>query len=575
MAEPPNGIVTEQQPATATLGDSGEPAGPGPEPSGADDGRGRWRRAWERLDRNGLRVFWVATAVALGLQLVLFLAVSTFRYHRFDLYTDFGTYAEAFSVIAHGNLRPFDTFQTYPFWQNHFELAMWPIGLLGSVWPHPIVLLWMQDIAVVATELVALLWIGQICAERVGALRQRVALIALVATVANAWWWEATIFDVHFEALGMPFALLSAYALWRGHHRTAWAAAIVGVLFGDVVALSIVFVGLAGLLSGHVRSRGRGAWHAAGLAAFGLAWLILVTAVHGNQGSNVPIFYGWIVHEPSNASSWAVYGALAAHPAADLHVLRTHTGAMWRVVATGGALGLLTPWGLLQAVAVLVPVALNVNGSFWLLPVGAFQTVTAVPFILVGTVMVLVWVGTGRPAWWALRKGGHASAALAPWRGPAAWALGAGALVLALSQSLPLWGQLVSGWDTPSILSSVSGSAAAQLRAVQSELPADAELVVSGGVVGRFTDRQAVYPIEPAPQNPIPVTSRTVVFVLTNQGEEGVSAAGERADTAFVATQLGATVLLHKDGVTAYVWHPPKGTPPLVLPTTNAVGAHP
>ena len=136
-------------------------------------------------------------------------------------------------------------------------------------------------------------------------------------------------------------------------------------------------------------------------------------------------------------------------------------------------------------------------------------------------------------------------------------------------------GQLVSGWDTPSILSSVSGSAAAQLRAVQSELPADAELVVSGGVVGRFTDRQAVYPIEPAPQNPIPVTSRTVVFVLTNQGEEGVSAAGERADAAFVATQLGATVLLHKDGVTAYVWHPPKGTPPLVLPTTNAVGAHP
>ena len=289
----------------------------------------------------------------------------------------------------------------------------------------------------------------------------------------------------------------------------------------------------------------------------------------------MPIYYGWIVHSPSNASSWSVYGALAAHPAAGLHVLRTHIGAMWRVAATGGALGLLTPWGLLQAVAVLVPVALNVNGSFWLLPVGAFQTVTAVPFILVGSVMVLVWVGTGRPEWWPLRRIGDGGATLAPWRGPAAWALGAGVLVLALSQSLPLWGQLVSGWDTPSILSSVSGSAAAQLRAVQSELPAGAELVVSGGVVGRFADRQAVYPIEPAPQNPIPVTSRTVVFVLTDQGEEGVTAAGERADAAFVATQLGATVLLRKGGVTAYVWHPPKGTAPLVLPTTDPAGAHP
>ena len=551
------------------------PDRPGP-PATADTGdRGRWRTAWERLDRNGLRVFWVATAVVLGLQVLLFLAVSTYRYHRFDLYTDFGTYAQAFSVIAHGNLRPYDTFQSYPFWQNHFELAMWPIGLLGSAWPHPIVLLWMQDVAVVATELVALLWVGRVCVERVGGLRRWVALLALVATAANAWWWEATIFDVHFETFGMPFALLSAYALWRGHHRTAWAAAIAGVLFGDVVALSIVFVGLAGLLSGHVRARGRGVWHAAGLAAFGLAWLILVTALHGNQGSNVPIYYGWIVHEPSNASSWSVYASLAAHPAADLHVLRTHTGAMWRVAATGGALGLLTPWGLLQAVAVLVPVALNVNGSFWLLPVGAFQTVTAVPFILVGSVMVLVWVGTGRPEWWPLRRIDRTGATRAHWRGPAAWALGAGALVLALSQSLPLWGQLVSGWDTPSILSSVSGEAAAQLRAVQSELPAGAELVVSGGVVGRFTDRQAVYPIEPAPQNAIPVTSRTVVFVLTNQGEEGVSAAGERSDAAFVATQLGATVLLHKGGVTAYVWHPPKGTAPLVLPTTDPAHAHP
>ncbi len=543
---------------------------PGPSPAGeAPRDAGRWGRSWERLDRSGLRAFWVATAVLLGLELVLFVAVSTFRYHRFDLYTDFGTYAQAFSVIAHGNLDPFDTFQTYPFWQNHFELAMWPIGLLGSVWPHPIVLLWLQDVAVVATELVALLWIGRICAERVGARRQQVALVALVATVANAWWWEATIFDVHFEAFGMPFALLSAYALWRGHYRTAWAAALVGLLFGDVVALSILFVGVAGLLSARVRSAGRGVWHAAGLAALGVAWLVLVTALHGNRGSAVPIYYGWIVHEPPNASSWAVFGALATHPSADLHVLRTQAGAMWRVVATGGALGLLTPWGLLQAIAVLVPVALNVNGPFWLLPAGAFQTVTAVPFVLVGTVMVLVWVGTGQPEWPRLRSG-HGRRQPATWRGPAAWVLGAAALALALSQSLPLWDQLVSGWDTPSILSSVSGPAAAQLRAVQANLPAGAELVVSGGVVGRFTDRQAVYPVEPAPQNPIPITSGTVVFVLTDQGEEGVTSSGEQADVAYVAHQLGATTLVHKNGVTALVWHPSRGTPPLVLPTTSA-----
>ena len=86
----------------------------------------------------------------------------------------------------------------------------------------------------------------------------------------------------------------------------------------------------------------------------------------------------------------------------------------------------------------------------------------------------------------------------------------------------------------------------------------------------RFTDRQAVYPVEPAPQNPIPITSGTVVFVLTDQGEEGVTPSGEQSDVAFVAHQLGATLLSRKDGVTAFVWHPSPGTPPLVLPTTSS-----
>ena len=53
-----------------------------------------------------------------------------------------------------------------------------------------------------------------------------------------------------------------------------------------------------------------------------------------------------------------------------------------------------------------------------------------------------------------------------------------------------------------------------------------------------------------------------------------MTSSGERADAAFVAHQLGATPLLDKDGVTAYVWHPAPSTPPLVLPTTNAA-AHP
>ena len=146
-----------------------------------------------------------------------------------------------------------------------------------------------------------------------------------------------------------------------------------------------------------------------------------------------------------------------------------------------------------------MPVALNVNGPFWLLPVGAFQTVTAVPFVLVGTVMVLVWVGTGEPEWPRLRSR-HGHRTLASWRGPAAWVLGAAALALALSQSLPLWDQLVSGWDTPSILSSVNGPATTQLRAVQAKLPAGAELVVLRRRRRRFTDHRRCTRSSPHPE---------------------------------------------------------------------------
>ena len=396
------------------------------------------------LDRNGLRVFWVAPAAALVPPAgASSWASAPFRYHRFDLYTDFGTYAQAFSVIAHGHLDPFDTFQTYPVLAEPLrarDVADRPARVACG--RTPIVLLWMQDAAVVATEVDRAALDrpdlrgagGRAAADRrpdrprrhrgqcvvVGGHHLRRPLRDLRHAVRGA---------LRLRALAgpLPDGL-------GGRRRRACSSATSSPCRSSSSVL-------AGLLSARVRDRGRGSWHAAGLAAFGVAWLVLVTVLHGNRGSAVPIYYGYIVHEPSNASSWAVFGALAAHPAADLHVLRTHTGAHVAGRGDGGALGLLTPWGLLQALAVLVPVALNVNGSFWLLPVGAFQTVTAIPFVLVGTLMVLAWVGTGRPAMArAAPRPGRAPPDSPPWRGPAAWVLGAAALVLALSQSLPAVG---------------------------------------------------------------------------------------------------------------------------------------
>ncbi len=229
-----------------------------PSPSSVEEGRlGERRRGlaagWAALDASGMRTFWLVCATVLVAQLVGLVVYSAYLYRRFDLTDDFATYAQAWWAIGHGHLDPIDTIQTptYPFWQSHFELAMWPIALIGRVWPHSVQLLWLQDLALVATEWLAMAWVAAICAARSGRTRTVVALVALAFLVVNPWWYLAASFDVHFETLGLPFVVLSGYSLWRGRPRTAVVAAAVGLLFGDVVALAVLCVGIAALVSRH------------------------------------------------------------------------------------------------------------------------------------------------------------------------------------------------------------------------------------------------------------------------------------------------------------------------------------
>ena len=196
--------MTEQQPATATLGDSGEPAVPGPEPSGADDGRGRVAAGVGAARPRVAARCWVATAMR-----------SACSWSCSSPSAPSATTASTSTPTSAPTRRrsPSSPMATCA---RSTPSRPTPSGRTTSSSPCGPSACWgrcgrtrscscgCRTSPSSATELLALLWIGQICAERVGALRERVALIALVATVATAWWWEATIFDVHFEALGMP-----------------------------------------------------------------------------------------------------------------------------------------------------------------------------------------------------------------------------------------------------------------------------------------------------------------------------------------------------------------------------------
>ena len=504
------------------------------------------------------RAFRTTALVVLGLQLAGLLAYSAFLYHRFDLTDDFGTYAQAWFLIGHGHLNPVDTVQVpnYPFWQSHFELAMWPIALVGRVWPNPLQLLWLQDVAIVATEWLAVSWAAAVCAaHRRGSA---VAIAALAFLVANPWWYQAASFDMHFELLGLPFAVWSAWSLWRGRTRTCLLTAAVAVLFGDVVTVTVLCIALAGLLSRRVR-RSSGLRTSLAVGAGAVVWLGLITLLGGNKGSGIVDNYGYLVGAGPDTSSTAVVTRLALHPWHAFRVLVDRRAAVGRVVASAGLVGVVTPWGLLVTLGTVVPAALNSNRAF-LTPTIAFQTLAVIPFVFVGTVMVLVRIGSG-PAVDAGPGRPRRHARPATRRAPVlAVVLAVALAAVSVVQGIPVFSSLRADWWR------VDAPTAAALRTVLPSVPPGAEVIVSQGVLGRFAGRTHVYPLLASPQA-FPVrASEVVLVVVPGQGLESIPAADAEAVVASARDRLHATTTFDRDGVVVLAWHPPPGVTGVVLP---------
>jgi len=131
----------------------------------------------------------------------------------------------------------------------------------------------------------------------------------------------------------------------------------------------------------------------------------------------------------------------------------------------------------------------------------------------------------------------------------------------ALAQALVVSAQWVPQ-ISPALLQ-VDGATAAQLSRVQSLIPADAEVIVSQGVMGRFGDRRLVYPFIDAfgGSQTVPVSASTVDFVFVpRQGIEMATPAQTEAAIAQVRTQLQGHQLYGGPDVSLFVWHPPPGT---------------
>jgi hypothetical protein len=467
----------------------------------------------------------IAGLVAIGTQLVGTLVLSTFLFHRFHLIEDFGIFNQAWTLIGQGHLNPYNSIYGFPFYKSHFELIMWPLALLHVVTSQPVVLLWFQDLTACGAELVVFFWIVEHLEDH--HVPRGVGLgfggAALAALLVNPLLWSTVSFDFHFESTATLFAVLAARSLYRGRFTTGWIWIGATLLCGDVAALYVVGLGLSALLAG-------GAVRRQGLPvlATGAAWLAFIALIGANRGSSLND-YAYLAGRAKlprgGGLALAAAGALT-HPGRVLHIVRFRLRAIWDAVEPAGVIGLASPWGFGVPVVVLVSSALNSSTNYIGSP---FQNFALLPFLLFGTVSVLVWLSARLRDRWVVPV-----------------VVGAVLVLVALITGANASGAMVrTAVDT-----GPTASQAAVLRSVLPRIPEDAEVASSLRVIGRFSSRPLVYLILPS-ADALPANSRDVVVVLAVTSGIDATPPGQAASSiTALRARYHAETLVDADGIT-------------------------
>lgn len=473
----------------------------------------------------------------LSVQLACFLGWSALLYHRFALTFDFAVYHQPWYLIAHGHLDPYSSVSRLPFWRNDAEFAVWPLAVFYWIWPHDLMLLWLQDTGVVAAEMLAFGWLCQLAGRwRPGRDAIALAVTGLVLLAANPWMWWAVSFDFHEECIAVPFAVLLAMDLSRGRARV-WAWVLPVLAAGAPAATYVIGVGLGGVLAGR-RSRVTGA----ALMAAGVAYSLLIVVLHADAGAPLARHYGYLVAgaAESAAGSKLTVPALAkgvvSHPWTVLRVLWDKRVDLLANLAPSGLLGL----GLAAALPLMLVVLLANTlsaGSRFTEPL--FQSLPVYVLLPVGTVAVLGWLA---------RRYRRAALVVA------------GVLVVQAAGWAAIWGPRVPGqWLR------ISPGTAAALAETARMIPPSAEVIASQGVIGRFSGRTAVH--ELAHSGSVPLDRPEAWFVIAPAaGTELQATASAMALIGRVATLPGSSLMLHRDGVWAFRWYPPASQRTLAVP---------
>jgi hypothetical protein len=486
--------------------------------------RRRHARRWLQLR--------VAGAVVIGAWSVGLMVFSSTLYSRDPLTEDFATYNQAWTLIGQGHLNPFDTvYNNYDFLRSNFELIMWPLALVHVVMAQSVALLWIQDLAVAGSGLVVYLWIVDYLEQRKLAWLPAigVCMAVVVAWVANPGSYGTLIFDFHMEPISTVFVLLAGRDLWRGRHRRAWIWIGIALMCGTFAAVAVIGLGLSALLAGRA-SRRTGAL--AILAA--VAWLAVVSIIGADAGSPLSA-YSYLAGRTGSTGPLAIVTDMVTHPVRVISTLGDRLHFMYQLIEPVGVIGLASVWGFGVPVVVLVADGLNASPIYL---TQAFQNFAVFPFVLLGTVMVLVGLAQRFRLGW----------------------IAALVVALAVTAQALTYGATTSPGTVRWALNQIPATAAFQLNRALSLTPAGAEVIATRGVMGRFAGRPSIYIY--GPRSSYPVNARLVEFVFDPDRDDQPppgNAADYAASVNFLRGRLHARQVIDADGITILDWQPPPG----------------
>jgi hypothetical protein len=425
------------------------------------------------------------------------------------------------------------------------------MALLYAAYPHGILLLWLQDLASVGAELAVLVWVVEIVGRRIpagdrGLAGPAIVLGAAVLLLGDPWFYTSILFDFHLNAFAALFFVLAARDAWNG--KLGRAAVFGGALLltGDTGGLYLAGLGVSMLIGAKGKRR-----FGAVILAVGAAWVVAVHELAVNQSHVLVVSYTYLVTGsplvPGTVTIFTVSRALISHPHRWIQMLWGRKRIIYEVAIPSGVIGAVSPWAIgtdftvffIQGIA--YPLTFLVDG---------FDTIAGLLVVLACSAMAIT------------------AMAYSPRRvlRIAALVLGAGMLV----QSAVLAGIKIP--EQFEYFLGISATEAAALNQGLSATPAQAEVIASWGVMGRFSDRQWDYPLY-AGVEADPVKAQTVVFVLTDAGLEDDPPATVAAIADYVRSTLHAKVLVDLNGVTVLEWHPPRGTTQVSIPNPAKLSA--